>query len=184
MNVKKAKRVLYFAYGSNMNADQMASRCDNARIAGIARLADHAVSFHGHSERWDGGEETVAAKPGEDVYGVVYDISLSALDRLDSLQGVRLDGTGGYFHSPADVVGSDGAVYPVVMYLRNIRGEIQHPSAQYLAHILAGATARGLPSAYVEKLKSIPSVDARYEVPRPERGGSFQFASGAGSCAC
>ena len=45
-------RVLYFAYGSNLDPEQMASRCPSARVAFLARLADHRLDFTYFSTRW------------------------------------------------------------------------------------------------------------------------------------
>jgi hypothetical protein len=176
-----SRSALYFAYGANMNEQQISSRCGKARVVATARLPDHRLAFFGHSDRWDGGEETVLEAPGEDVHGVVYALSGTAFDRLDSWQRVRLDGTGLYFHSPAEVVGPDGALYSILLYKLATRGEAQSPSAEYLAHIVVGATARGLPPAYVEALAARPTRQASYPVPRPDETDRFLSVQGAGA---
>ena len=39
----------YFAYGSNMNLDQMGFRCPHARVAGTVCLEDYRLAFCGMS---------------------------------------------------------------------------------------------------------------------------------------
>lgn len=177
-----AKPILYFAYGGNMNPAQMAMRCQGCKTVAVARLQGYKLAFYGHSQRWDSAEETVIAAPGAQVWGVVYEVSHSAFDRLDAWQGVRLDGSGRYFHSPADVIGLDGKTYPVLIYRKDILGVARLPSTEYLASILTGAEEHGLPSDYIEVLRALPSQQARYGVPRTEDADHLLLS--AAQCAC
>lgn len=182
IGLSSKKSVLYFAYGANMNAQQIAARCTKPKFVAAARLPDHAIGFFGHSERWDGGEETLVPKAGSDLYGVVYELSPSAFDRLDAWQSVKLDGTGRYFHTPAEVIGLDGAVYSVLLYKKAERGRPRPPSADYLAYIADGAEAHGLPSDYLAALRGIATRKAGYPVPKEDC--TDRFLMTAGSCAC
>jgi len=47
-------RDLYFAYGANMNLQQIRSRCNSPVAVSIARLANHRLGFYGYSGVWDG----------------------------------------------------------------------------------------------------------------------------------
>lgn len=161
--------ILYFAYGANMNGGQIAARCrTKPKVVAVAKLPDYAIAFFGHSERWDGGEETAIVQPGETLWGVIYEVSLSSLDHLDAWQGAKLDGSGPYFHSPAEAVGADGTTYPVLLYRKDILGETRMPSTEYLEHIVCGAEEHGLPAEYVRKLRSIAAKKAGYAVPKPD----------------
>jgi len=166
MSTKKRRPdMFYFAYGASMNETQISARCHKPKAIAIARLADHKLAFFGHSETWDGGEETVTSQPGETLFGVVYQLSSSDSDLFDSCQGDRQDGTGAYFHSPAEVIGEDGKTYPVLLYKKTEQGLPQSPSTEHLAFIIAGATAHGLPQGYIDDLKKIESQKANYPVP-------------------
>jgi len=176
------KSILHFAYGADMNPQQIAARCSWAKAIAVARLPDHALSFHGHSEIWDGGEEAMVAKPGQDLYGVVYRLSLSDADSLDAAQGVRLNGTGSYFHSPAQVISADGSRFEVVLHKRDVLRAFACPSRDYLDFIVAGAVSRGLPEHYVDLLRQTPTREARYPVPR--RPTEFLRVLSGASCAC
>ncbi|HVI50145.1 MAG TPA: gamma-glutamylcyclotransferase family protein [Candidatus Sulfotelmatobacter sp.] len=183
IDLSSTASVLYFAYGGNMNFEQISARCAKPQFVSVARLPGHEIAFYGHSERWDGGEETLRAMPGCDLYGVVYELSPSAFDRLDAWQGVKLDGTGGYFHRPAEVIGLDGARYSTLLYKKSEMREPSLPSSGYLAHILAGAQAHGLPEDYLSSLRALSSHQAGYPVPKPERTDRF-LMTGGGGCGC
>jgi hypothetical protein len=172
---------LFFAYGSNMNEGQIRSRCQKPEVFAMAWLPDHEVSFFGYSARWDGGEATVMSRPGQDVWGVVYKLSFADAERLDSWQGVRLDGGGPYFHFPTEVTDARGVTYPVLLYKKDILNAGQRPSAEYLGHIVQGALARGLPPSYVEHLRKTQTITAGYPVPKEP---NFDPSRLAQDCEC
>ncbi len=158
-----------FAYGSNMNKEQMLARGANPKVVAAAKLADHQLAFFDYSAVWDGAEETVLPAPGHDVWGVVYELSPADRERLDNAQDARLDGTGAYFHSPVKVTDQAGKVYTVLLYKKNKLGIPQKPSQEYLNFIVQGAVDRQLPSAYVETLRGMESTKAKFAVPRPRK---------------
>jgi len=162
----KSTHRLYFSYGSNMNPEQMKSRCATNEVIAVARLADHGLGFFGYSGIWDGGQAAVTRSPGEELWGVVYKLPLAGADNLDSWQDVRLDGTGQYFLYPTDVVDTNGLTHQVRMYKKDIHGEPVSPSEGYLNYIVAGASFHHLPASYIEKLKHIPTKKASFPVPK------------------
>ncbi len=103
------KELYFFAYGANMHPQQMKERCHNAgKVVTLAQLPGYRVDFFGYSKIWDGAQEGLIKDPDQQVWGVVYELSPSDLERLDAWQDVRMDGTGIYFHYPVRVTGSDG----------------------------------------------------------------------------
>ncbi|WP_031336569.1 gamma-glutamylcyclotransferase family protein [Rhodopseudomonas sp. B29] len=182
MNRQDRKAVLHFAYGADMNPEQIAERCSGAKVVAVARLPDYALSFHGQSQVWDGGEEAAVPRPGCHLYGVVYRLSPSDADRLDAAQGVRLNGTGGYFHYPADVIGLDGNRWNVVLHKKDVLREFRSPSREYLDFIVAGAQFHRLPVDYIEGLRAIDAAPASYPVPH-RAVEQFRILS-TSSCAC
>jgi len=164
-----AEELYYFAYGSNMNPQQMAARCPHASVVVIASLADHQIAFFGYSAIWDGAQETVLPASGHNLWGVVYQLSASDRESLDDAQDARMDGSGAYFHSPASVSSNDGTVYKVLLYKKASQGSPQKPSQEYLDFIVQGAQQRQLPSAYIQSLRQIESTKARFVVPRQRK---------------
>lgn len=156
---------LYFAYGSNMNMEQIKTRCYSPEPIAVARLPDHQVGFFGYSKVWDGALETVVPAPGREVWGVVYQLSFGDGDMLDAWQDVRLDGTGPYFHYPLVIEDRHGNRYDVMFYKKDILGLPQLPSEEYLNWILAGARQHKLPPDYIASLASTTVCKAGYPVP-------------------
>ena len=159
-------RQYYFAYGSNMNPAQMAERCAAARVLCAACLPGYRLGFYGRNRVWDGGQETVEQQSGQQVWGVLYELLFGDAASLDVWSSVRLDGGGAYFHYPVLVRDAAGREHTAVLYKKDVLGQAVPPSSQYLAHIVAGAEANGLPPAYVQQLKNLQSVPARYPVPK------------------
>lgn len=187
VDVSSHEDVLFFAYGGAMDEAQISRRCGvmPEKIA-CARLADYTLAFYGRDERWDGGEETILREPGAEVWGVVWMIPARAFDRLDAWQGVRLDGTGAYFHSPAHVATAEGATLSALAYRKTELGAATPPSAPNLARIARAARAHGLPEAYVAALEARPTVEPEGPVPRAARIDRFLMSAPdlSLSCAC
>ena len=57
-----AEERLYFAYGSNINLDQMAYRCPAAQVVGPVVLEDYKLLFRGNAR--GNGVATIAPHKG------------------------------------------------------------------------------------------------------------------------
>ena len=79
--------MLYFAYGSNLNEDQMKRRCPHARHGGNAALAGYRIAFGGHSVTWGGPVATIVRSRGNIVEGVLYNIPKREIALLDRCEG-------------------------------------------------------------------------------------------------
>ena len=167
----KHSELYYFAYGSNMNEEQILARCANPKVVAVAKLPHHRVAFFGYSKAWDGAMATVVPSPGQEVWGVIYELNSSDRDRLDAWQDVRLDGTGAYFHYPARVADTEGKTRTVLFYKKDMLGTPGKPSREYLDFIVLGALERGLPSSYIEGLRQTESRKAEFDVPRRKNFG-------------
>ena len=64
------EKSLYFAYGSNINLDQMQYRCPDATVYGQAVLDNYDLRFRGS------GVATVEPKEGACVYGLLWELPL------------------------------------------------------------------------------------------------------------
>ncbi len=80
-------RLPYFAFGSNLDAAQMARRCPGARVVGHARLEAHRLGFAGWSPTRKGAVATVLPDAGASVMGVLYRLEAEDLGRLDAAEG-------------------------------------------------------------------------------------------------
>jgi len=137
---------LYFAYGSNLDAEQMKARCPTARPRGVARLANHRLDFTHYSKRWSGGAADVLPAPGRTVWGLVYEMGSEDFARLDPFESgyqrveLALDGAG---------TRVDATSYTVVD-----KGEFA-PHPIYLEKVLRWGARWRLPGAYLAEVSSI-----------------------------
>jgi gamma-glutamylcyclotransferase len=81
------EQVIVFAYGSNLDDQQMRARCASARVEARAVLPNHALAFGGFSHRWGGAVASVVPEPGARVEGLLYRITLADLRELDRHEG-------------------------------------------------------------------------------------------------
>ena len=72
-------RKLYIAYGSNLSVEQMAQRCPDARIVGMAALKDWKLCFRIHSD--------IEPCEGSVVPVLVWEISKRDEKNLDLYEG-------------------------------------------------------------------------------------------------
>ena len=74
----------YIAYGSNLNREQMAQRCPDAKVIGSGMLKDYELLFRGYT---DAAVATVEPKEGENVPVLIWEISPRDEVNLDRYEG-------------------------------------------------------------------------------------------------
>ena len=152
--------MLYFAYASNLDPQQMQERCPGHRVVGLASLHDHRIAFPRFSERWGGGTASPVHAHGQQIWGVVFDISDEQMAVLDSHEDFRSAGDQHNAYDretvTVDVVRPDDGSVP-----RRVRAATyvarpsnpQPPSRRYMDAILRGAAHHRLPEDYIEALR-------------------------------
>ena len=73
---------LYFAYGSNMNLNQMAFRCPDAEVIESVQVEGYRLAFRG------GGVATILPEEGSRVEGVLWRVSADDERSLDRYEGL------------------------------------------------------------------------------------------------
>ncbi len=158
--------MLYFAYGSNLNHEQMRERCPGHSVVGIAQLRDHRLVFPLHSHTWEGGVASVATAHGQSVWGVVYELTDDDVAALDRYEGYRGPGDQHNVYDRemtwVELTRADDGSFPrrirVAIYLARPANP-GPPSKRYLDAIVAGARHHRLPSDYVAALAQSPTRD-------------------------
>jgi gamma-glutamylcyclotransferase (GGCT)/AIG2-like uncharacterized protein YtfP len=138
---------LYFAYGSNLDAEQMKARCPTARARCTARLADHRLGFSHYSKRWSGGAADVLPAPGRSVWGLVYEMGPDDFARLDPFESgyrrveLALDAGGATLAATSYTVVEKGEFAPQPVYLEKMLrwGARWRLPGEYLAEMLERA---------------------------------------------
>ncbi len=130
----------------------MSESCPGSRALGAARLAGWRLTFTRDSPAWGGGVGHVELAPGDEVWGVLWDLTESQMAALDEYEGVA---AGAYVHDRVSVRFEDRDVEAEI-YFAVPRG-YKKPSNKYLSALIRGAEANGLPQEYVDRLRACAS---------------------------
>ncbi|MBS3817502.1 MAG: gamma-glutamylcyclotransferase [Candidatus Thermoplasmatota archaeon] len=156
------EEVEYFAYGSNLNPDQMEER--GIKVVGTknANLPGWRLAFTIYSESWEGGVADIIPRPGKKVEGVVYTIDEESLENLDRYEGRQVlnDMERGMYRRQYIPVKVNEKWKTVLTYVVNRTVEHKRqvdlkPSREYLNTIILGARKHGLTEGYIKRLKEI-----------------------------
>jgi Uncharacterized conserved protein len=120
--------MLYFSYGSNLNFQQMASRCPEAEFITKATLPNYKLIFGA------GGFATVETHEGEEVEGAIWEITDSCTKALDMYEGFP------HFYGKEDITVNlpDGSKQKVMVYIMTPGYTIEPPSNSYYICIAQG----------------------------------------------
>jgi gamma-glutamylcyclotransferase len=136
-------RVLYFAYGANLDLRRFRRRCPGATVVGRARLPDYQLAFTRYSRAEKGGVADIVPHPDAEVWGALYEIDASSFAALDEYEGAPR----AYRRELVRVIDDAGVEREATAYIANKTGEFA-PSRGYLAQITRGAREHGLPEEY------------------------------------
>ena len=131
----------YFAYGSNMDAEQMGHRCPGAERVGIAKLPEHRVLINTE------GVGTVIPADGGSVFGLLWRLSEKDVAALDAYEGVA---SGHYRREYVTVDAGGGQILALVYVAATVTPGKSRPG--YLDGVLKAARDIGLPEAYLSEL--------------------------------
>jgi gamma-glutamylcyclotransferase (GGCT)/AIG2-like uncharacterized protein YtfP len=152
--------MLYFAYGSNMDAEQMKERCPSAKFVCRAKLPSHRLAFTRKSVRRGCGVADILRDEMKDVWGVVYELlenELENLDKDEDFRPGRPDDQNDYTRENCYVWHEGDAKRPLIVAI--YRGHPQPnpplPDSDYKNLIVAGAMHWQLPADYIRELESI-----------------------------
>lgn len=150
--------MFYFAYGSNMNWEQMRQRCPSACVVGIALLPDHRLAFTRKSMKRKCGVADAVQEDGRKLWGVVYKIDDHDLSRLDNCEGYKAGQSESAYCRRECLVLLDGhEKQPLIVwaYFANRQPNPPLPNAEYKELILSGARYWHLPEDYIRELEQI-----------------------------
>ena len=126
----------YFAYGSNLDEDQMNDRCPGAKAKGVIRLDNYEFFIDTR------GVASIRPNKGKAVYGLRYDISDKDEESLDRHEGVPKC----YTKTKLPEIGCFCYVST------SPQGNIPRPG--YVEKIIKAAENHKLPEQYINELKS------------------------------
>ena len=143
----KTKEKLYFAYGSNMNLNQMAFRCPDAEVVESVRLEGYRLAFR--TNGGGNGVATILPEEGSYVDGILWRISERDEQHLDHYEGFPVL----YGKETVSVRTSNGKQIPVMVYTMNApyRDIPALPSWEYLDGIVTGCWQHQIDSWPIQK---------------------------------
>ena len=133
------EKPLYFAYGSNINLDQMRYRCPDATVYGQAVLDNYDLRFRGS------GVATVEPKEGACVYGLLWELTDKCEASLD-----RYEGYPNFYHKTVLPVTLDGEEVHAMVYIMDLAMPAGLPSTMYYDIVEKGYRDCGLDPAYLQ----------------------------------
>ena len=153
--------MIYFAYGADMNPGRMAEICPGYHSLGVARLPDHRLIFPRFSRTWGCASASLAPRPGETVFGALYEVPADDLYALHSQHGFDPEGPPEFNDQEFRelTVLRVGGSEPVSAktYVAVPDGTVALPSATYMNLIIDGARYHNLPRAYLVVLRAVPT---------------------------
>lgn len=151
---------LYFAYGANLDPEQMMLRCPGFRYLCRAILPDHALQFQGFDRTWGGALATIEHTPAAMVHGIVYEIPPAQFEALDRAEGCLGPGHADnvYDRVQLPVELENGEAIEVFTYLMRPFPP-GRPSRAYRWAMLVGMRRYGLPPPVIAALEAEPTVD-------------------------
>ena len=132
--------MLYCAYGSNCNLEQMAYRCPNSKKIGVGMLKKWKAVFNVHMD-------IIKTNNDDDfVPVVVWDIDLNDWARLDMYEGYPSY----YVKETVNVILDNGKIENAVVYImtENRKG-VCHPAQNYFDGIREGYIENGIDVEYL-----------------------------------
>lgn len=151
----------YFAYGSNMDPNQMEKRCPLSKSVSIAILPHYELHFPRRSKKRNCGVASIMQCNGKNVWGVIYDIPNKVdFNNLDKKEGFYGEGNPqNCYERKHRVFYLDGDKKNRIMADTYIALLVPNnpflPSPEYLKTIINGANSHNLPNHYVNELSQI-----------------------------
>ncbi len=134
---------LYFAYGSNMNEDQMSARCPKSKALAIGSLSKHKFLINSR------GVATVVPNENHAVLGIIWLLSPGDEDSLDYYEGLKKK----LYYKKSIIVRVLNDEFPALIYMANnvVSGV---PRQGYLETVIEGAQRFNASQEWVQELRS------------------------------
>ena len=135
---------LYFAYGSNMDRNQMVERCPNATLMGLGYLAGYSFGVDKK------GYATVDKKAGKTVEGAVWHLTKEDEESLDVREGVRSD----CYRKEYINVEYNNHEIPMLIYISNRERANTSSNKEYMRKIINATRDLSLSDDYIKTIES------------------------------
>ncbi len=143
---------LYFAFGANMHPATLRRRGIEVAASWPGRLRGYRLVFDNPAiPLLEPAFASVSCAEGDDVWGVVFELSDHALNSLGRFEGH-------HYREVGVEVEFDGGKRTARTFVTNGAGKESLPSRRYLGVLVDAAQLHGLPDPWVARLKAHPSL--------------------------
>ncbi len=142
-------KVWYFAYGSNLNVDQLKARIGQWQLSKRALVRNYRMAFNVYSKKRNGYTANLQASDNfeDTVSGVVYRISPIQLKELEKFEGIPAGDVAVELEDGNEISHAKVFIWKTV--------EKEHePPKDYRRLIEAGLQQHGYPDATIRKIFS------------------------------
>jgi gamma-glutamylcyclotransferase (GGCT)/AIG2-like uncharacterized protein YtfP len=144
--------MLYFSYGSFLDSETLKKHAPNAKYMKKAVLLDFEVQFNFLSKTYDGGVTGVEPAAGKKALGVLYEVPLNEIEKLDIIEGVP---AGIYYRQTVTVLDEDENEHKAETYRTTDPMGPFTPTRRYLGLLIKGAKEHSLDHDYIKKLNNL-----------------------------
>lgn len=134
------RKIIYFAYGANLDLHGMNFRCPGYIKISRAVLSDYRLVFRGVAD--------IEPAPGESVPGALYQLTQNHLAALDRFEGYPTL----YTRKVVEVVTPEEQRYQAIVYQMTSRQGYDQPGTGYLKVILDGYRDWNIPEEHIQAL--------------------------------
>jgi gamma-glutamylcyclotransferase (GGCT)/AIG2-like uncharacterized protein YtfP len=148
--------ISYFAYGSNQDEKQIKERCPDSKLVGKFVLKNYRLAYTFFSPKRCCGCADIIKSYGDEVWGLVYELSSQDLERLDGYEGHPTD----YQRFTTVVSDENGGEKEVEVY-EVVKKSTEHlkPSRAYHDILVEASRKYNFPDFYHRLLASFKVLD-------------------------
>lgn len=161
-------KIYYFAYGSNMDQNDLDRWCTsksrpliNPTMKQVAWLKGYKLCFNYYSKNRHGGAANIMVSNQDSVWGILMEITEEELDTIRVKEGYKKNDEKGssYLEIKVDVENLDRVLYKNVITYQvakeNQKSNHQPPTKEYLDLIINNARINKFPPEYIAKLERV-----------------------------
>jgi len=150
--------MLYFAYGSNLDWEEMKKRVPSSIFYGKAKLENYRLDFTRKSTNRSCGVADII-EDNKDVWGVIYQFDEEDLGKLDKCEGYNPNRVKNAYRRIEKMVYLEGKKdQPMTVYTYEVIDKEfgkYKPNKDYKNFIVTGAKFWKLPEEYIDFLEDI-----------------------------
>ena len=152
------EKVLYFAFGSNMDGKRLERRVGSVVRVGAAVMPNTGLIFSTiDSSKRDNGYAAYRHKEGTFLWGRLYRLTQQQLTILD-----RYEGVGAAYMRTMVPVEKGGKVFAAVTYRRIDEAVVALPKEKYLNYLKRGAKQLGIEKLMLDSIQEALDDSSRF----------------------